>query len=925
MTSTASGPTYGTERVSLGESSVPEGWWTTYEAVLERSGLGAVSRKAIHDDSEFIVSRCVLGAGPPGDARWAPSRERRGVVMGAVQSGKTASMLAVAAMAMDRGVDAVVILAGTRTALWLQTWERVLAQLDSDEAPLTRWMFVPTLDPNDVGSGPLFVDSLYGVTDQLAERALSQHRPFVAVVMKQVAHLERMSRTLHEVFYPLAEERARALHLLVIDDEADDSSISDTDLVSSASAQERQVPRRIVDLWESRQRKGETAIPQLHATYVAYTATPQANFLQDERNPLAPTDFVVSLRTPGAEGDVASRTPTYRVPEGLPAWYTGGDIFYKTLARASLCVPTNFVPEEARLPHALRGFLLASAIRLDRHTGAVGPRQAATRRFGSRAEAKTVSGPVMSMLVHPSPAKHAHFLAAGQILAWSAGVEADKGQLLLSEGQRLLRSEGVEADMREFPEKWKEWIDSYGASARVVAGLPGAVNASLGAGAERWAHLRQLILEEVVPGTGVAVINSDENADVRPVFEPVPDGDKWRSAPNLCTIFVSGNVMSRGLTLEGLSTTLFTRVSDDPAADTQMQMQRWFGYRGPYIDVCRVLMSQGQISLFTQYHETDEALRRQVLAGMSTVAPARPSVLQGRSFRATAKIRGVRGLPLSPGHEPFMTYVNDPKDDLENQVLVAELFRSGRSGVPDSGARQGLLLERSLTLLETADLLGQLRYPCQGQRQHDGRASGWEAVEKHAGLGPTDPMYPLYRVPVDSDPVPGGAASPYNVAAYLRFWAACLERRVPGAVTTDEPPVMWSLVDLASRAATQPRFRVGLRFGPGEEVTAGPLSDISCIVRPMEREIDGSFVMSGWGSRNYRDGVLWGDEFFDCYPSGRLPSLTPSGARALGSDGLVLFHVLAHRGGFSLAPAVSIPVGGPDQIHATVARSGHDG
>ena len=163
------------------------------------------------------------------------------------------------------------------------------------------------------------------------------------------------------------------------------------------------------------------------------------------------------------------------------------------------------------------------------------------------------------------------------------------------------------------------------------------------------------------------MINSDERSDERPVFEPVQVGDTWQASPNLSTIFVSGNVMSRGLTLEGLSTTLFTRSSDDPASDTQMQMQRWFGYRGKYIDVCRVLTSSTQLDLFKQYHETDLALRSQILGAMSEDEPAPPTVLQGPGFKATGKIRNAGAQPLWPGAEPFMKFLNSPEDDETNQ------------------------------------------------------------------------------------------------------------------------------------------------------------------------------------------------------------------------------------------------------------------
>ena len=95
------------------------------------------------------------------------------------------------------------------------------------------------------------------------------------------------------------------------------------------------------------------------------------------------------------------------------------------------------------------------------------------------------------------------------------------------------------------------------------------------------------------------MINSDERADDRPEFTVQHADDGWRAPRNLSTIFVSGNVMARGITLEGLSTTVFTRAANEPLADTQMQMQRWFGYRGSYIELCRVMVSPAQLRLIS--------------------------------------------------------------------------------------------------------------------------------------------------------------------------------------------------------------------------------------------------------------------------------------------------------------------------------------
>lgn len=54
-------------------------------------------------------------------------------------------------------------------------------------------------------------------------------------------------------------------------------------------------------------------------------------------------------------------------------------------------------------------------------------------------------------------------------------------------------------------------------------------------------------------------------------------------------ILVGGNSLARGFTLEGLSVSYFTRPTC--AADTLMQMARWFGYRPGYGDLCRIYMT----------------------------------------------------------------------------------------------------------------------------------------------------------------------------------------------------------------------------------------------------------------------------------------------------------------------------------------------
>lgn len=912
---------FGTEHVVLSPGANSATWWTSYADRLQTSGISATSRDVIGADARFIVDRGIFGAGEPGTDSWPASRERRGLVMGAVQSGKTASMMAVAAHALDRGVDALVVLGGTRTSLWVQTLERVLDQLDTLPEPRKHRVRVPSGPSSELAGSDL--DVVYSLPRSRAEQALRKGRPFLVVAMKNTAHLERLGRRLHDVVYPAAVNRARPFHVLVIDDEADDSSVMDgsSDTGDALDVQLKQVPRRIIDLWEDRSRPGETASPNVFATYLAYTATPQANFLQDASNPLAPTDFVASLRTPGAAGDPEVRESSYRVPEGARGWYMGGEIFYKALSDVPLCIPTDDADQDDLVADGARGYLVASAVRLLRAPGRAGPATARSMTFTSHDEVLANVMPPMSMLVNPAATMDSHFELADRILDWSYGTGGADHALedLSSSFGRALGTAGIQHDMHEHRDRWLAWLDRYRSGVPKVEtalGLHSAPEVS-----DDWALVCATIMDEVIPGTGVAVINSDERADDRPQFSPREEGGTWFAPTNSSTIFVSGNVMSRGLTLEGLSTTLFTRSAYTPLADTQMQMQRWFGYRGGYIDLCRVLMPRDQIELFTHYHENDEALRRDVLKAMESGTTPDLTILQGRAFRATGKIANLHARPLFPGPKPFIAHMNPPGRDDDNLRLVADLFSGAMAPVLDSPAKNGLMLAEPVDLLEAADVLDRIRYVDHGSGIEGYEAIRWQSAANHAQVPDGDPVLPFFRAPLVTGSTDLGSRSPYEIAAYLRLWEAAIPRQVPGLMTTDDRPVPWNLVDKETLSGRRPQFWMGLRFGSGDLVDSGPLAEMTVPVRPMRRALvpGTNDLHTTWGSRNSRGAQIMGDEVFErsFLPQARAPRLDLEGKRLPGSDGLILFHVIAREDGSqSLAIGLGIPLGGPDHIRA---------
>ncbi len=910
-------------------SSAADSWWSRYANQLR--GLSATARAAVEADSHYILERGILGAGEPGSQTWPASRARTGLVMGSVQSGKTASMLGVAALAMDRGVDIVVLLAGTRLSLWRQTYGRVLQQLDSgpdDAAKRARRILCPaaalTLSEANV---PLA--RIYGLLGATVKQRLSQRRPIILVAMKQTHHLRALGENLRKNLFGAVRELDRPVHMLMLDDEADDGSILDAVVEVSEDpvyGNLKQIPRVIANLWDPPQGSPDN----LFATYIAYTATPQANLLQEDHNPLAPRDFLIALRTPldvGHPVDAtnpgnlkAPRSSTYPEPVGIRSYYTGGEVFYRRAQAAGLCVSTTNSAQQD-LADAVRAFLVAGAIRLYR-SDKLGPASAITARFDTEGEALVSAVQPHSMLYHPSAAIQDHFRGAEEVLLWAGIQDRTAARNLLNSGDARLPDTLVN-DLQVDPAPWVQWLDNYLASAKAIEDefdfLPPKAFPD-------WQTVETLLMHEVIPGTRVAVVNSDPNADDRPAYAPSrdPGTGKWSAARDLSTIFVSGNVMARGLTLEGMTTVLFQRSSANPLADTQMQMQRWFGYRGSYIELCRVFASRDQLALFRAYHDVDEAVRTAITEHMMSGAPE-PTVLQGVNFEATGKIAGVGNLPLSPGARPFFPVINDGRQPDPNAAVIADLFVRPSSDLTVANLLRGRILDVPLELTEAAELLDRLTFSHYRPGIEGIHADMWNRIEARANAVAPLPDPPLYRPPLrQGKGDPSRRACPYAIAAYLRLWAASLTRSINGLFITGQPAGLWSYADLSRKRTEQPRFWVGIRYGDGAAVSNGPIARLPFNIYATMKRVVGGELKTTWGASdpNAGPGQYRGDVYFDYYHRNlAVPMSSDTAWRPSGSDGQILFYVNQHPGDLhpTVAVGVCLPAGGPEQFSATRA------
>jgi Z1 domain len=247
-------------------------------------------------EAHNILSQCSPASGP--------AVQRAGLVCGYVQSGKTASMTAVSALARDNGFRIVILIGGVTTNLVSQNRDRLETQL---RASATEWSWLMMTNPH-IRSDLAEVEAL--VQEWRSEHYTDQDRRTLLIsVMKNHSHLRNLAQLLSSL--DLTDIPA-----LVFDDEADQASLNTRPNDPNPST-------TYVTIGTLRD-----ALP--HHTYLQYTATPQAPLLITRIDSLS-ADFA-ELVTPGAG-------------------YTGGDDFFEPAANPhSAVIPDDEVFVDGALP-----------------------------------------------------------------------------------------------------------------------------------------------------------------------------------------------------------------------------------------------------------------------------------------------------------------------------------------------------------------------------------------------------------------------------------------------------------------------------------------------------------------------------------------------------------------------------------------------
>lgn len=517
-------------------------FWRRYTGYLLGQGFPVTVLSAMDDITERIVG---LLEDPTKPGAW----HRKGLVLGHVQSGKTANYTGLINKAADAGYKVIIVIAGIHENLRIQTQGRIDAGFTGhDSASVEKVGGKPVGVGNiDSSQRPFSFTSTDSDFRKNSARAVGGRIAHINVPVVFV--IKKNKSTLQHLIDWLKGHNAGpdgAIHdipMLLIDDEADNASVNTASDPDKATAINGQI-RQILGLFKQ-------------SCYVGYTATPFANIFIDKSTDsekfgtdLFPEDFIVSLDPPSNYMGASTyfSEEEYEERRHLREILDTRDVL-------PLVHSKEFEPE--RLPEslleAIRAFLLVLAIR---HLRGQGKKHSSMLVNVSRfVDVQNRIGNLLraELWRYQRAVAHYHALNPREALAHSS------------------MNELYQTWLREFSRTEFSWDDV------------------------------QRSLHEATASVRVAIINgqSKDNLDY-----------KQHEATGLKVIANGGMSLSRGLTLEGLCISYFHRNS--AMYDTLLQMARWFGYRPGYEDLCRVWMPPEGIGWYVHIAEATEELRAEV-------------------------------------------------------------------------------------------------------------------------------------------------------------------------------------------------------------------------------------------------------------------------------------------------------------------------
>ena len=519
-------------------------YWGRYRKLLNLKGLP----KSVIDATDEVTDRVLDRLGDPRNlSPWS----RRGMVVGHVQSGKTANYTGLICKAADAGYRLIVVIAGIHNNLRNQTQARIdegfigrdtgrLAH--ANKAQRQKIIGVGQFDQREFPVS--LTNTLRDFNKATATTNTSQigqyNVPVVLVIKKNTSTLKNLLEWLKEHSVHQGTQMV-SQPMLLIDDEADNASINTAYARDEVTRINGQI-RELLSLFH-------------RSCYVGYTATPFANIFIDPdtddetlKQDLFPRHFIIGLDAPsnyfGAQKVfLDARDQHVRLIDD------NEDILPM---KHKIDHPVDVLPES--LIRAVRAFVVARAIR-----NARGQQAAHASMLINASRFTDVQGRLRSRVAD-----------VVDRMRDAVAVDGAKGKV-------ALRNPEIAA----LHAVWEsEFAEAEGADWPTV----------------------QVRLHEVLVAARVVEVNASKRS------QPL-DYDQT-GEHGVTVIAVGGFSLSRGLTLEGLTISYFLRNS--MMYDTLMQMGRWFGYRPGYEDLCRIWIPADGVGWYAHIHEAMDDLQTQL-------------------------------------------------------------------------------------------------------------------------------------------------------------------------------------------------------------------------------------------------------------------------------------------------------------------------
>ena len=489
-----------------------------------------------------------------------PSRDvaynRRGLIIGDVQSGKTSNYTGLICKAVDSGYKVIVLLTGTIEKLRQQTQQRIdegFVGYSSDAMIRQKEdKLVIGVGKYDSSIRPMVLTST--ADDFKAKNASSLgfdlrsiNGPVIFVIKKNSSVLKRLNKWLKT----FNQDGTNPINhsLLVIDDESDNASVNTKanpeDTPTAINGQIRELLKMFTK-----------------SSYVGFTATPFANIFIDPDSfndmvaeDLFPKDYIYSLNSPsnyigarnvfGEHGDAGHMLVEINDDENDPS-----SIACILPLKHKSTIQIRKLPED--LKTAVAAFLLANTVE----------------------DLKGMHNNHRSMLINVSRFTDVQDEVAALVNEYLKDMQSACRNYCMLSQEDALKSVYIQKLKNTYEDIYPDTDYSWGE-------IQHSLHASC---------------------AGIIVqtfnIRAGQNVD----YQNYKDG--------LRIIAVGGMSLSRGLTLEGLVISYFYRNSK--MYDTLMQMGRWFGYRSGYDELCRIWMSDESIEWYRHISQATDELRSEV-------------------------------------------------------------------------------------------------------------------------------------------------------------------------------------------------------------------------------------------------------------------------------------------------------------------------